>query len=73
MAVMTKRMLSPAEAADYLGVTVGWLAKRRVYGDGPAYTKLLGRVLYDQADLDRLIDQNKRRSTSEGDNQPSAA
>ena len=59
------RMLPPGQAAIYLGVTVGWLAKRRVYGDGPAYTKLLGRILYDRADLDALIEANKRRSTSD--------
>jgi hypothetical protein len=65
MAFMEQRMLPPEQAAKYLGVTVGWLAKRRVYGDGPAYTKLLGRILYDRIELDALIERNKRTSTSE--------
>ena len=56
----------PEQAAEYLGVTVGWLAKRRVYGDGPCYVKLLGRILYDRADLDAFVERNKRYSTSEG-------
>ncbi len=70
---MDKRMLPPAQAARYLGVTVGWLAKRRVYGDGPPYTKLLGRVLYDRIDLDTLIEQNKRHSTSDRHQQAKSA
>jgi hypothetical protein len=64
-------MLTPEQAAEYVGVTVGWLAKRRVYGDGPSYTKLLGRILYDGADLDDFIVANKRKSTSEEPDKPS--
>lgn len=70
---MEKRMLPPTQAAEYLGVTVGWLAKRRVYGDGPQYTKLLGRILYDRADLDALIEESKRHSTSDATDQRAKA
>ncbi|MEM9626684.1 MAG: helix-turn-helix domain-containing protein [Pseudomonadota bacterium] len=67
----SSRMMTPEQAAKYLGVTVGWLAKRRVDGDGPLYTKLRGRILYDGADVDDFILANKRKSTSEARDKPS--
>ena len=65
MEMNSRKMMTPNQTSEYLGVTVGWLAKRRVYGDGPRFTKLLGRILYDQTDLDDFVEQNKHHSTSE--------
>lgn len=67
--MMLQRLLPPSEAARYLGqdpkAGPGWLAKARVNGSGPTFVKLGGRIFYDREDLDRWIDANKRRSTSE--------
>ncbi len=57
--------LRPDEAALYLHVSKSSLAKWRVYGTGPAFTKAGRVVLYAQADLDQWLTDNRRRSTSE--------
>jgi len=59
------RYVSAAEAARYLGVSQSMLAKRRLSGDGPRYSKLGKRVLYEVADLDAWIANRKHQSTSE--------
>ena len=33
------RLLTPKEAADFLRVSLSWLAKARMRGDGPPYAK----------------------------------
>lgn len=58
--------LDSAEAAAYLNVSRSMLAKRRLTGDGPSYSKLGKRVIYALVDLDRWVAELKRRSTSEG-------
>ena len=60
-----KRYISSAEAAEYLNVSQSMLAKRRLSGDGPRYSKLGKRVVYEIADLDVWIADRKHRSTSE--------
>lgn len=62
--------LTPTEAARYLGVAKGTLAKWRVYGTGPRFLKLGHRVVYDRRDLEAFADAGRRCSTSE---QPPAA
>ena len=52
-------------AADYLGVSASFLAKRRVNGSGPPYRKFGRRVLYAISDIDAWADLNRRLSTSE--------
>lgn len=60
------RMLSTAEAADHLGLSVAYLMKLRVQGGGPVFVKAGStRVTYDPADLASWIESNKRRSTSD--------
>ena len=54
-----------AAAAKYLGVSELNLAKRRMRGDPPAYRKLGRVVIYDQPDLDALLDACRRTSTSD--------
>jgi len=48
------RKLDSPEAAEYLGISVSTLSKRRVDGDGPKYLKLGRRVVYDTRDLEWL-------------------
>jgi len=65
-----RRKLSTPEAAAYIGLGESTLNKSRVtksVGSTPAppYIKLGARVLYDPADLDQWLAQNKRRSTSD--------
>lgn len=57
--------LAPADAAEYLGSSASWLAKRRCYGGGPRFCKLGRRVTYRLSDLDAWREQNACHSTSE--------
>jgi predicted DNA-binding transcriptional regulator AlpA len=58
-------LIKTPAAAEYLGVSVAFLEKRRVYGDGPRFVKLGRAVAYRRADLDVWIETRTRRSTSE--------
>ena len=59
------KMRAP-EAARYLGLSVSTLAKMRLRGDGPPYSKAGPRiVIYDRADLDEWLAANRRQSTSD--------
>lgn len=57
-------LLKPTDASICLGVSPATLAKWRVTGAGPTFTKVGARVFYDQADLFEWLEQNKRSSTS---------
>jgi hypothetical protein len=60
-----KRLRTP-EAAAYLRLSPSTLAKMRLTGYGPAYSKLGGRiVVYEISDLDEYAAARRRRSTSE--------
>ena len=61
------RYLDTKAAADYLGLSPSTLNRKRVTGDGPRYSKLGRRVIYDVRDLDSWIEGRKRRFTGEGD------
>jgi len=61
------RKLNSPEAAEYPGISVGTLSKRRVDGDGPKYLKLGRRVVYDTRDLDGWLDTRRRASTADVD------
>ena len=58
-------LLSTPVAADYLGLSASFLNKLRCAGGGPAYVKLGRRVLYPNAELDRWLEANRRKSTSD--------
>jgi predicted DNA-binding transcriptional regulator AlpA len=64
------RKLNSPEAAEYLGISVSTLSKRRVDGDGPKYLKLGRRVVYDTRDLDGWLDTRRRASTADVDPAP---
>jgi len=58
-------MLKVTEAADYLGVSKGFLDKLRITGGGPEFYKIGAQVRYTPADLDAWLSERKRASTSE--------
>jgi len=59
-------MLRPFEAAYYLKLTVSTLAKMRLRGDGPMFTKAGPRVvLYDKRELDAWLQQRKFKNTAQ--------
>ena len=61
----TPKLRAPA-AANYLGLSPSTLAKMRLRGDGPAYSKVGPRVVvYDIADLDAYLAKRRRHSTSD--------
>ena len=61
-----KRVLRAPEAAKYIGLSESTLAKRRLYGQPPAFLNLGGRAIgYAIDDLDAWLDSCRRRSTSQ--------
>ena len=60
-----RRWLRVRAAAAHLDVGVGTMNKLRIYGGGPAYSKLGAIVVYDITDLDRWAEERKVRSTSQ--------
>jgi predicted DNA-binding transcriptional regulator AlpA len=59
-------LLTAKEAAKLLKVSLSWLAKARMRGDGPPYIKLPGRtVRYVDAALIQWTKSRQRLSTSE--------
>ncbi len=63
---ISKKWHRPPAAGDYLGgVSTSTLAKWRLTGTGPAYSKL-GRIcVYNVADLDDFLAARRRLSTSD--------
>jgi len=57
-------LLSPKQAARLLNLSVSWLAKRRLAGDGPPYVKLGGAVRYTEGSLQQWTKAQQRTSTS---------
>jgi excisionase family DNA binding protein len=60
-----RELLNVPEAAKYLRIAPQTLAKMRCEGTSPPFIKLGNRVLYDLAEIDRWLDQRRRRSTSD--------
>jgi len=58
-------LLRAPEAANLLGVSMSWLAKARLRGDGPQYTKIGRSVRYPHSSLALYIKSRTRISTSE--------
>jgi predicted DNA-binding transcriptional regulator AlpA len=59
-------LLHPKEAAKMLNVSVSWLAKARLRGDGPRYVKIGRAVRYLLSSLREFVKARMRGSTSEG-------
>ena len=58
-------LLSPKEAARLLKVSVSWLAKARMRGDGPPYIRIGRSIRYSEAALLQWLKSRQRLSTSE--------
>ena len=56
---------TPALTAQFLNVSVSWLAKARMRGDGPDYVKFGRAVRYSKNGADRYARSRMHRSTSE--------
>jgi predicted DNA-binding transcriptional regulator AlpA len=59
------RYLRTPEAARVLGLSGRTLEKHRVYGTGPVYSKLGGRVVYAMADLHAWAQRGQKTSTAD--------
>lgn len=59
-------LLHSRDAAKMLGLSISWLAKSRLRGDGPRYTKIGRAVRHPESSLREYIKSRMRGSTSEG-------
>jgi hypothetical protein len=55
--------LTVREAADYVRLAKSTLDHYRTEGDGPRFSRVGRKIIYDSADLDRWLDGLKRNST----------
>ena len=58
-------LLPPKEAAQFLRVSLSWLAKARMRGDGPPYIKVGRSIRYAVTALLQWMKSRQRLSTSE--------
>jgi hypothetical protein len=58
-------LLTPAETAKFLRISVSWLAKARMQGDGPPYIRVGHAIRYGEAALWQWTKSRQRLSTSE--------
>jgi hypothetical protein len=58
-------LLTPKETARRLKVSVSWLAKARMRGDGPPYIRIGRSIRYAEAALIQWMKGRQRMSTSE--------
>jgi len=63
--VATFVLLTPKEAATRLKVSLSWLAKARMRGDGPPYIRIGRSIRYREADLLQWMKSRQRLSTSQ--------
>jgi excisionase family DNA binding protein len=55
-----ERLLTPQEAADLLRVSMSWLAKARMRGDGPPYIRIGRSIRYSEAALHQWMKSRQR-------------
>lgn len=65
LAGLPSRYLRTPEAARFVGLSIRTLEKHRIYGTGPRYSKLGGRVVYRVEDLQEWVDAAVKASTSD--------
>jgi predicted DNA-binding transcriptional regulator AlpA len=58
-------LLTAAEAGQILKVSLSWLAKARMRGDGPPFIKIGRSIRYSEAALLQWTKANQRLATSE--------
>ena len=59
------RYLRTPDAARFVGLSIRTLEKHRIYGTGPRYSKLGGRVVYAIEDLQNWVQSGTKASTSD--------
>lgn len=59
------RYLRTPEAARFVSLSIRTLEKHRIYGTGPRYSKLGGRVVYRLEDLQAWVELGTKASTSD--------
>ena len=59
------RLLTPNEIAEFLRVSLSWLAKARMRGAGPPFVKVGRSVRYPEGALAQWMKSNLHLSTSE--------
>ena len=64
-ATTIETLLYPADTAKLMGVSMSWLAKRRLAGDGPRFVKIGRSVRYPESSVREYIKSRMRMSTSE--------
>jgi predicted DNA-binding transcriptional regulator AlpA len=57
---------TPKEAAQFLKLSTSWLAKARMWGDGPPYIKFGRSIRYSEVDLLQWISSQRRSRTNKG-------
>ena len=62
---MPPRYLRTPEAARFVGLSLRTLEKHRIYGTGPRYSKIGGRVVYGLEDLQVWVQLGAKSSTSD--------
>src|SRR6266699_6908219 len=62
---LPQRYLRTPEAARFVGLSIRTLEKHRIYGTGPRYSKLGGRVVYRLEDLQAWVELGAKASTSD--------
>jgi excisionase family DNA binding protein len=65
MLLSGKKMLTTAEAAQYLGLSKATLEAWRVHGHGPVFCKMSKAVRYSAENLEQFKTDCARTSTSE--------
>ena len=63
--VVVVHLLTPKEAARLLRVSLSWLAKARMRGDGPPFIKIGRSIRYVETALLQWMKSRQRLSTSE--------
>jgi hypothetical protein len=60
------RVLTPAQTAEYLTLSISTLARMRIAGNGPTFIRLSPQKIgYRQNDLDQFLEARVRTSTSQ--------
>ncbi|MCQ9156819.1 helix-turn-helix transcriptional regulator [Acidomonas methanolica] len=59
------RYLRTPEASRFVGLSIRTLEKHRIYGTGPRYSKLGGRVVYRVDELQAWVESGARAHTSD--------
>jgi hypothetical protein len=61
----SERLLTPKEESELLRVSLSWLAKARMRGDGPPYVPVGRSIRYTEAGNRQWIRSRQRFSTSD--------